>query len=155
MESLRTKKKWKWKSKKSNQKGILDSTGWLWLEGLLICDRRELGIEIDSMLACIYIEWVNEAARRKCERKRVFCSHDPFSVNREPQSLKRVPNERSLCLLPRSLSSGSNSSRFIASRSAAFSDHHDFIFVRWVFLLMALFRHTRDISLGRTKSVTD
>ncbi len=34
----------------------------------------------------------------------------------------------------------------IASRSVAFSDHHDFIFVVGFFLLMALFRHTRDIS---------
>ena len=92
----------------------------------------------------IGLERVNEAARRKFdERKCVFCSHDPFSVNIETRSLKKVPNERPLCLLSRSPSSVSNSSRFIASRSAAFSDHHDFVFI-WFFLQL-IFIHAWDL----------
>ncbi len=105
------------------KKGPWDSAGCHWLDGPLICDRSyELGIEIDSISASNESTKPLEgnATRNKC----VFCSHDPFSVNIETISLKMVPNERPLCPLSRSRSSGSNSSRFIASRSAALNDHH-------------------------------
>ncbi len=96
------------------------------LDGPLICDQRDVGLKkIQSAWNESLKPLEGNATRNKC----VFCSHDPFSVNIETRSLKRVPNERPLCPLSRSRSSGSNSSRFIASRSAALSDHIYFMFV--------------------------
>ena len=90
-----------------------------------MCDQRDVGWKKIQSASKESTKPLEGNATKKC----VFCSHDPFSVNIETRSLKRVPNERPLCPLSRSSSSGSNSSRFIASRSAALSDHHDFMFV--------------------------
>ena len=89
-----------------------------------------------------------EAARMKSDaRKCVFSSHDPISVNIEAKCSKRAPNERSLCLASRSLSSGSILSLFIAFRSLTLSDHHDFI-LRFDFCL--IFSSTRGIQVRQS-----
>jgi hypothetical protein len=64
------------------------------MDGEVLCDELPaiVGIEKDS------IGIANESTKRSKEiatqKECVFCSHDPFSVNIEPKSLKREPNEK-------------------------------------------------------------